>query len=372
MDYYEVLGVTKSASDDDIRSAYRRLAMQFHPDRNQDKPEAEARFKEVSEAYEVLSDNEKRQQYDQFGVVGKRKPQQWDAGSAFEDFLKAAFGGQRGGGMGSVGPQEGIDQHVCAVITLEEVANGCSRDFEVPWNDSCQKCKGKGLKTGCAKSKCTYCDGKGFVISNRRHVVFQSPCGACGGSGRFIKDADRCEDCQGQGLVNSKRTISVQIPRGAGETLRIKVPDQGLIRQGSSRRGHLWVDTQLVPHDIFKVSGKDLAIIYPLKLSQAIWGDTVVIPTLYGSKEHRVKPGTQHGNTAIIKDAGLPIVNSTSKGNLYVRFSIEIPTNVPKVNSPLTEIENELSLPLTYSEVQRIEKYLLKGVSVNGKKDKES
>lgn len=373
MDYYEVLGLSRTASEDDIKSSYRRLALQYHPDRNPNNAEAESKFKQATEAYEVLSDTSKRRNYDRYGTAGFGRV---DApgrtnGFDFNDFFKDAFSGawRSDTFSGNRRTSVGVDQQLHISVSLEESATGCERELDVVYNDGCAVCEGRGTKPGIAKTTCKECNGRGHSTKQyygNASVLFSSACKRCNGSGRFIDEKDRCESCGGKGLKDSSKRIRVMIPAGVTAGTKIRVPNQGLIKQYGGARGHLYLFVSLKPHSIFEVDGQshDIILNYPLKLSQAIFGARITLPTLYGSQPYDISPGTQDGHTGVLEGYGLPNPHMGKKADMYIRFSVEIPSvsNIENnLRIPLTAIEDDSSLPLTYSELRNVEEYLKKG-----------
>jgi molecular chaperone DnaJ len=364
MDYYETLGILRTASEDDIKSAYRRLAMKYHPDRNPNDAEAESKFKECAEAYEVLSDPVRKRRYDQYGSAGKSRVDNADYGDFFKDIFSGSWRVDPFSGGSRIVP--GVDQLIYASITLEEAATGCERDFSIRYNEGCEQCKGRGLKPGSMKSTCPTCKGSGH--SNRQYgnasIFFSSGCTTCNGTGKIIADTDRCADCNATGIKESNKNIKVKIPLGVITGTKIRIMNQGLVRQYGGGRGHLYILVTFKQHPIFTADDYNINLKFPLKLSQAIFGAKIVIPTLYGPRPFEVPSGTQDGHTSTLYGSGLHNPHSSKKADMYVTFSVEIPSMsnlADNLRIPLTAIEDESSLPITYSELKTIEEYLEKG-----------
>jgi molecular chaperone DnaJ len=351
-DYYEVLGVGKSASADEIKRAYRRMALKYHPDKNPGDKEAEAKFKECAEAYEVLSDPEKRKRYDQFGHEGLRgmgmrdySHMKWqDIGSIFEDIFEG-FGGGFGDifGMGSgrsrrTGPTRGYDLETTVQLSLKEVAEGTEKTIEFTRQDNCPECSGSGAAKGSKPGKCPTCGGTGQVARGGGFFQMVSTCPQCRGSGEIITNP--CKKCKGKGQIPKKRVVNLKIPPGVHEGQGIRVAGEGEPGKNGGIRGDLYCYVRIQPHEYFHRSGNNIVASVPISFSQAALGATISVPTLNGTRELKIPPGTQYGNTFRIKNQGLPDIRTGTRGDQLVRVAIETPT---KLNSRQQEILREFA-----------------------------
>lgn len=354
-DYYEILSVNRTATIEEIKSSYRKLAMKHHPDKNPGNKEAEETFKELAEAYEVLSDPNKRQRYDQFGHQGVSGTgfHGFDnindifshfgdifggfagGGSIFDEF----FGGSRGSGRSQ--NNGGSDLKISLKLTLEEIADGVEKTIKVKKYKTCSKCEGTGAKHGSGHIKCTNCNGTGEIKHVSRSIFGQfinvSMCSTCGGEGRIIKE--KCEDCHGDGRVKSESTIKINVPAGVQEGNYIPLRGQGNagVRGGSA--GNLIVLIEEEKHKYFERSNDD--IIYELEVSivDAVIGADVVVPTLSGKAKLTIDPGTQPGKLLRMKNKGIKNLNGYGRGDQIIRVNIHIPS---KLNSREKELLNEL------------------------------
>ncbi len=347
-DYYEILSVERTADGDEIKRAYRRLAMKYHPDRNPGDAEAEAAFKECAEAYEVLSDDAKRQRYDQFGKEGLR-----GGGAAAHDFSRMnvedifsmfgdIFGGGGGGGFSSRGGgfgnarggqrvAKGYDLETEVRITLEEVLTGCERDVNFTRLDVCDTCAGSGAKPGTTPDTCGTCNGQGRVQQAGLGGMFRmvTVCPGCKGRGTVVKD--KCSTCHGSGRTKKDRTLSVKIPAGIHDGQAVRVTGEGeppppeASPDGKGLRGNLHVLVRTKKHDLFEREGDHLLMEMPVSFSQAALGAEVEIPTLTAKEELKIHAGTQHGKLFRLNGQGLPDLRSGRRGDLVAVTKIEIP-----------------------------------------------
>ncbi len=330
-DYYEVLGVDRQASPDELKRAYRKLAMQYHPDRNGGDPEAEQRFKEVGEAYQVLSDPERRQRYDTFGQVDDG----FAAGSGAFNFQSAFdlfdmfFGGaaqprQRGGA------RRGSDLRMQVTIDFQEAITGVTRTFEVTKPDTCPDCHGSGAAAGSSASVCQECQGRGQVQRVRQSLLGQmvtvEPCPRCRGEGKVIESP--CPSCHGQGLVDAKKSIEVQIPAGVDNEMQVRVPGEGAAGPRGGPPGDLFLVISVRPHE--QLVRRGMTIIYecPISIAQAALGDTIEVPTVDGPATMTVKPGTQYGEQVRLPGRGAPDPRTGRRGDQVVRLRVVIPTKL--------------------------------------------
>jgi molecular chaperone DnaJ len=353
-DYYEVLGVSKNASKDEIKDAYRKLAMQFHPDRNK-APEAEEKFKEISEAYAVLSDDEKRQQYDTLGHAGfdqRYSPEDIFRGADFEsifrdlgfgfggfgDIFRTIFGGGFGGGFGER-INRGQDLVYDLSITLEEAAKGTEKEIVVPRTEKCEVCGGSGASPGTSPITCPKCNGSGRVRNMRRSnfamYVQVTPCSNCRGKGKIIETP--CEKCRGTGLVKKRRKISVKIPMGIDEGYQLRLRGEGEMAPNGGEAGDLYVLVHIVPHKLFMREGDDLWYVLVIGYPQAALGAEVSVPTLDESTTVKIKPGTQAGETIRLRGKGMPRFRGYGKGDLLVRVGISVPEKLTSKQRALLE-----------------------------------
>lgn len=353
-DYYELLGVNKNATDDEIKSAFRKLAKQYHPDlQTGDKAEAEAKFKQINEAYEVLSNKEKRAKYDQFGhaafdpAAGGGYGSYGGAGFGdFSDIFDTMFGGF-GGGFGDRrqqynGPARGNDLKYNITITFEEAAFGVKKEILIPREENCPDCGGSGSKPGSTPKKCSACNGTGQVRV-QQNTVFGSfatmrTCDSCHGSGKIITDP--CTRCGGKGRINKSNRINVNIPAGInnGQTLTMRGEGEAGLRGGPN--GDLYIGITVKPHKIFTRKGYDLFMDINLPMTTATLGGTIQVPTLKEPVKYTVPAGTQPGTTFRLKEQGVQKLNSAGKGDLFVRAVVQIPK---RLNEEQTELLTKLA-----------------------------
>ena len=338
-DYYEVLGVARDASDEDLKKAYRRCAMKHHPDRNPGDHAAEISFKECKEAYEVLSDGSRRRMYDQHGHAafehgmggGAGGPGYADMGDIFGDIFGNIFGGGAGGARG---PRRGADIGYVMELSLEEAVGGIEKQIEIPTLDECDTCKGTGSADGKLDT-CGTCHGRGQVRFQRGIFSMQQTCPHCGGRGKTI--ASPCGDCHGQGRVERTKTLQVKIPAGVDNGDRIRLTGEGEAGPAGSPPGDLYVEVRVRPHEIFERDGDDLHCDIPIRISQAALGDTVRVPTLEGEVELRIPAETQTGRHFRLRDRGVKSVRSRAPGDLYCRVVVETPVNLTSEQRELLE-----------------------------------
>ena len=348
-DYYDVLGVEKNASADDIKRSYRRLAMKHHPDKNPGDKEAEAKFKACAEAYEVLSDQQKRQQYDQFGHEGLRGSGMHDFSRmnvedifsmfGFDDVFGGIFGGggrRRGGGRS--GPAKGYDLETGVEMTLEEIARGTEKTIEFTRQDACAGCSGSGAAKGSRPAKCPSCGGSGQVARGGGFFQMVSSCPQCKGSGQVISKP--CADCKGSGRVPKKRTVSIKIPAGVQEGQGIRVAGEGEPGQGGGPSGDLYCYVRVLEHEYLQRDGNDLVAMVPISFTQATLGATIDVPSLDCTKRLRIPAGTQYGSVFRIKGQGLPDLRSKRVGDQLVQVTIETPS---KLNAKQEECLREFA-----------------------------
>jgi len=342
-DYYEILGVEKKASADEVKSAYRKLAMQFHPDKNKS-PDAEEKFKEISEAYAVLSDQGKRQQYDQFGHAGiDQRYSQEDIfrGVDFEDLFRDIGMGGRGRGGGSIfdiffgggrreGPSRGSDLLYELAINLEDAASGKGVELEVPRTEACDVCHGTGAKPGTSTKTCSACRGSGQVNRTQNtpfgRFMTTSTCPTCRGTGTIIDSP--CTACHGGGTVQRRRKIEVKIPPGVDTGSRLRVSGEGEAGGKGGPPGDLYVEVNVRPHNIFTRNENDLIMEATISFTQAALGDEIIVPTLDGKAEMKIPSGTQNGQVFRLKGKGIPGLHMSGKGDQLVKIKVAVPTKL--------------------------------------------
>jgi molecular chaperone DnaJ len=342
-DYYEVLGVDRKSSEDEIKKAYRKLAMQHHPDRNPGDQQSEARFKEAAEAYGVLSDANQRARYDQFGhqaFAGGQYagPQFTNVEDIFEAFGGTIFGDLFGGGRRRAGPHAGRDLQVKLDVTLEEIDTGTKRTIALKRKEHCPGCKGSGAKPGTGPSACTTCGGRGQIHRNQGFFTMATPCPRCRGAGQIIESP--CSSCSGAGKRDEKVEIEIQIPAGIEEGVRLRVPGEGDAGEPSAPRGDLYCIVRELEHRAFQRNGADLMCEVPFSFAQLALGDKVEIPTLRGRVDMAIPAGTQSGKVFRLKNQGLPQLDGRGRGDQLVRVFIEVPT---RLNERQKEILREFS-----------------------------
>lgn len=339
-DYYEVLGVSKSASDSELKSAYRKLAKKYHPDMNPGDKEAEAKFKEASEAYSVLSDPDKRRQYDQFGHAafeggagggaGGFDFNGMDMGDIFGDIFGDFFGGGRSRAQNN-GPMKGQNLHHTIRITFEEACFGTEKELELPLQDECASCHGTGAKAGTTPETCSKCGGKGQVVYTQQSLFGMvrnvQTCPDCRGTGKIIRD--KCPDCHGSGYITRKRKISVTVPAGIDNGQSIRIREKGDPGVNGGPRGDLLVEVAVSRHPIFQRQGIDIYSSAPITFAQAALGGDVRIKTVDGEVEYTVKPGTQTDTRIRLRGKGVPSLrNKSIRGDQYVTLVVQVPTRM--------------------------------------------
>ncbi len=337
-DFYEVLGVDRSANDDEIKKAYRKLARQYHPDANPDDAEALERFKEISVAYEALSDPEKRRRYDMFGPEGVAPGAGAGAGSGdafgfgLNDLFDAFFGGRDpfGGERHASGTRRGADAETILDLTLEEVVFGGTKQFNVTMPIACDECDGSGCAPGTHADACSNCGGSGEVRSVRRSVLGQlvtsGPCARCEGTGQVIPSP--CTTCRGDGRVRSDRRLEVEIPPGIDTGQRLRLSGRGPAGPRGGPAGDLYVTVRIAEHAGLERDGDDLHTVQTIAMTQAALGTTVSVPTLDGDQELDVPAGTQPGRVFTLHGMGVPSLRSGRRGNFYVHVAVDVPTKL--------------------------------------------
>ena len=368
-DYYEVLGVNRNASDDEIKKAYRKTAKKYHPDLNPDNPEAEAKFKECNEAYEVLSDPQKKARYDQFGFAGVDPNYgagqgaggfgggfgggfdgDIDLGDIFSSFFGGGFGGFGaggvdlgdifgdlfGGGFGGFGgssranpnaPRKGHDIQANVILTFEEAAHGCTKKVTLNRQQTCPDCNGSGCEPGSSPETCTQCNGRGYVVTQQRTpfgvMQSQQPCPHCGGRGTIIKNP--CKTCRGTGKTSARKTLEVKIPAGIDDDQNIALRGQGDAGTNGGPAGDVIVHVTVKTDPVFERDGYDVYVRVPITYSQAVLGAEIEVPTVDGKVAQRIPEGTQSGTKFRLSGQGIQYLNGRGRGNQYVVVEVEIP-----------------------------------------------
>ena len=340
-DYYEILGVTRTCDDAGLKSAFRKLAMEHHPDRNGGCEDASGRFKEINEAYSVLSDAQKRAAYDRFGHAGVNGPQggaggfSGDAGDIFNDVFGDVFGEMFGGGRRqSNGPQRGQDLRYDLEILLEQAYAGAEVEIKVPAAITCEVCDGSGAKVGTSPTVCGTCGGAGRVRATQGFFAVERACPRCGGSGRMVLDP--CQSCHGHGQVRRERVLSVRIPAGVDDGARIRLAGEGDAGARGGPRGDLYLFLSVIPHELFERDGLDLLCTVPVPMTVAALGGEIEAPCLMGGDECdgecritvKVPEGAQTGKTVRLKGKGMPSLRNRQRGDLVVELFVETPTHL--------------------------------------------
>jgi molecular chaperone DnaJ len=357
-DFYEALGVTKDASSDQIKAAYRKLAVKYHPDKNKGDKASEDKFKEASEAYHVLSNSERKQNYDNFGHAafengggGRGGFGNFDFSGSFSDIFEDFFGdfGGTGGRRGRKNSNlRGSDLRYDLSISLEEAYTGKKQDIKFSTSEKCNTCKGSGSKPGQEVGACSMCGGNGQVRSNQGFFTVQQTCPQCSGNGEEITNP--CRDCNGQGKKQTSKRLSVTIPKGVDDGTRIRLAGKGEAGSRGAGSGDLYLFINVYSHDLFKRSDENLFFECPISIADAALGTAIEIPTIDGGKAKiKIPSGTQSGKQFRLKDKGMPYLRGSGNGDLYVKVNTEVPVSLNKEQKELLEkfreIENEKSNP---------------------------
>ena len=351
-DYYEVLGVSKNASTDELKKAYRQMAIKYHPDKNPDDKESEEKFKEAAEAYEVLSNPEKRQRYDQFGHAGMNGASGYGGGMSMDDIFSNfgdIFGDFFGGGFGGFGRSrssqrvaQGSNLRIRVKLTLEEVANGVEKKVRVNKNIHCETCGGSGARKGSSPTTCTTCHGSGRVMRVTNTFLGQmqtaSTCPHCNGEGKIV--TDRCPSCSGTGLTKGEEVITIKIPAGVEHGMQLSMSGKGNAAPRGGVPGDLIILIEETEHDLFKRDGINLLYEHDISYADAVLGTQVDVPTLDGKARIKIPSGTQPGKMFRLKGKGLPALNSYGRGDLIVSVNIWVPESVSKDEKAFLEQMN--------------------------------
>ncbi len=358
-DYYEVLGVNKGATGDDIKKAFRKMSKKYHPDLHPDDKVAEEKFKEVNEAYQVLSDDEKRQRYDQFGHAGVDGNAGFggggfggfdmgDLGDIFGDMF-SGFGGFGGGRQRRNGPRRGSDLTEYITLSFTEAAFGCKKKINITKTEKCDECGGSGAKKGTQPVTCSHCNGSG-QIQQRRQTMFGfsnviTECPTCKGKGKIIQEP--CSSCRGTGSVRKNKTIEVDIPAGIDSDQVMRIGGAGNAGVNGGPSGDLQLVIRVKPDDIFKRDGFNVNITFPITFTQAALGATLKVPTIHGMVEYDIPEGTQTNTRFKLRGKGIPILNGRGTGDEYVTVVVEVPKNLTERQK---EILRELDTDCVYSK----------------------
>jgi molecular chaperone DnaJ len=349
-DYYDILGVTKKATPEEIKKAYRSLAMKYHPDRNQGDKAAEGKFKEASEAYQVLSDPKKKSSYDQFGHSafeggGAGGPGGFDFGGfesgAFSDIFDDFFGDFMGSGRSGRGSKKsrsnrGSDLKINLEITLEEAFLGKKQTINLSSNEKCEKCSGSGAETGSKPKRCSTCDGHGKVRTQQGFFTLQQTCPDCGGEGEMLSNP--CKDCKGSGATKTKKNLSIQIPKGVDDGTQIRLSGKGDAGYRGGSNGDLYVFITVEKHKIFQRSEENLYYKLPISMIDAALGSEIEVPTIDGGKSKvKIPAGTQSGKQFRLKSKGMPVIRGEHYGDLYLETNVIIPESLSKEQKDLLE-----------------------------------
>ena len=356
-DYYEVLGIDRGATDQDLKSAFRKLAKKFHPDTNPGDVDAEKNFKEVNEAYEALKDPQKRAAYDQFGHaafegMGGRGPGGGQGGfgpdfassmsDIFDDLFGEFMGGRRGGGGRHSGRERGADLRYNMNITLEEAFNGKTAQIRVPTSVSCETCDGSGAKSGTNPTTCPTCSGAGKIRASQGFFTIERPCPTCHGRGETIQNP--CADCGGAGRVTKERTLSVNIPPGVEDGTRIRLAGEGEAGMRGGPAGDLYIFLSIEPHTIFQRDGADILCRVPISMTTAALGGQIEVPTVEGAISRvKIPEATQSGKQFRLKGKGMPVLRSKLTGDMYIQVEAETPSKLTRRQRELLEEFQKLS-----------------------------
>ena len=369
IDYYEVLGISGTASSDEIKKVYRKLAMKFHPDRNPGDKEAEEKFKQATEAYEVLSDSKKRQIYDTYGFEGLKSrgyqgPDFEDVFSSFGDIFGDIFGFGRGETQRSKqGPIRGSDLRYDLSITFMEAVHGISKDIEIERPDTCWTCEGTGLRPGYKAETCSACHGRGQVVRAQGFFRMSTTCPECRGEGEIIKDP--CADCNGVGLVKSKKKVALKIPAGVDTGAKMRLHGTGEGGRKGGPAGDLYVIIHVAPHEFFLREGDLIYCQYPLNFDQAALGCSLEVPTIHGEKNIKIPKGTQTGQRFTLKNEGVQHLRGNVRGDMIVEVTVVTPKKLTKKQKELLREFGELER----QKVKGNEEGLLKKLLHLGRKE---
>ena len=359
-DYYEVLGLGRDAGEQDIKGAYRKMALKFHPDRNPDDPAAEEKFKEASEAYSVLSDPQKRASYDRFGHAGLQSAGgaggfNPDAFADFSDILGDFFGfgdlfGSGSGGRRRTRAQRGEDLRYDLELSFEEAVSGLNAEIQVPRTEPCGKCRGSGSEPGSNSSTCPTCQGRGEVLYQQSFISIRRTCSTCNGSGQIIRNP--CSQCRGGGYQQTQRKLKVNIPAGVDDGTRLRLSHEGQPGGNGGPPGDLYVFLKVKEHPFFERQQQDLHCTIPLNLAQAALGCEIEVPTLGTPHKLKIPEGTQNGAQFRLRNKGVPTLNGSGRGDLHIHIDVKIPERLTREQRKLLEQLRD-SLPVDNAPAEK-------------------
>ncbi len=333
-DYYDVLGLSRSVTQEEIKKAYKKLAFQYHPDRNPGNAQAEEKFKEINEAYQILRDSDRRAQYDSFGHMSNEglfseAGFSGDFNDLFENLFDEVFNAGR-----RRRPERGRDLKYNLELTFEEAAFGVEKEITIPKRNFCSECGGRGAAPG-GESVCMVCGGKGAIKYSEGFFALSRTCTSCRGAGRIIKKP--CSMCRGEGFIVSESKVKVKVPAGVSQSARLRIRGEGEAGGFGAPGGDLYIEIYVKEHPFFKRQGKDLFCEIPVSFVNAALGTEIEVPTLNGKTTIKMSPGTQSGQTFRLKDKGLPSLNGRGKGDIYVKVNVEVPVNLNSRQRELLE-----------------------------------
>lgn len=374
-DFYSVLGVSHSATDDEIKKAYRKLAIKYHPDHNPGDKTAEEKFKEVNNAYQVLGDPKQRARYDQLGHEMYTKGGSASAGGAGGmdpmDFFSQMFGGSGGEGgfdfsdlfgggrrRNPNAPRKGQDMLYRLTIEFEDAVFGAKKTITVPRTETCDRCSGSGCEPGTSKHTCPTCHGRGQQTISQGFFSMSQPCRACGGTGQVIDKP--CTKCHGAGHVNAKKDFEVTIPPGIDDGGRLRLSGGGCAGENGGPSGDLYIEISIRPHELFERNGYDITCVVPIPFTTAALGGTVEVPTVSGKAELKISPGTQNGTRLRMRDKGIPHLQGRGRGDEYVEIIVEVPTSL--TSDQKKKLQEFAGLPSDESQMPKLQAFLKKAL----------